>query len=156
MTAVVGRAAGFIAALYYVPTVIATKDESTIEAAITSANLVKDIAEMGALSKARTIIDIPVYGEDVAGKLPGQADPGTFDFNVTLNLDDTVHKALRDDDGKLQHSFVVVFTQSTTAKTYVAFDGFIADASVEQPIDDRIQMNVSIARSGALTWVDNS
>ena len=156
MTAVTGRAAGFIAKLYYVSTVIGTKDESTIEAALIAGNLVKDVAEMGALAKARTIIDIPVYGEDVAGKLPGQADPGTFDFNVTLNLDDTVHKALRDDDGRIQHSFIVEFQQSTTAKTYAAFDGFIADATVEQPIDDRIQMNVSIARSGGITWVDNS
>ena len=156
MTAVTGRAAGFIANLYYVATVITTKDESTVEAAIIPGNLVKDVAEMGALSKTRTIIDIPVYGEDVAGKLPGQADPGTFDFNVTLNLDDTVHKALRDDTGRLQHSFIVEFEQSSTAKTYAAFDGFVADATVEQPIDDRIQMNVSIARSGAITWIDNS
>ena len=156
MTAVTGRAAGFIAKLYYSATVISDKSESNLETAITTNNLVKDVAEMGALTKERTIIDIPVYGVDVAGKLPGQADPGTFDFNVTLNLDDTVHKAFRDDDGKLQHTFIVEFQQSATAKTYAAFDGFIANATVEQPIDDRIQMNVSVARSGAVTWVDNS
>ena len=156
MTAVIGRAAGFIGNLYYVPTVIATKSESTVEAAAVTANSIIDAASAGTLDKARTIIDIPVYGADVAGKLPGQADPGTFDFNVTLNLDNTVHKALRDDDGRNQHTFIVEFNQSTAAKTYAVFDGFIAGANVGFPIDDRIQMDVSIARSGAITWIDNT
>ena len=156
MTAVTGRAAGFIAKLYYSATVVTTKDESNIETAAASGNLVKDVSSMGALSKARTIIDIPVYGADVAGKLPGQADPGTFDFTVTLNLDDTTHKAFRDDTGRVQHTFVVEYEQTSTAKTYAAFDGFIANATVNQAIDGAITMDVSVARSGDVTWVDNS
>jgi hypothetical protein len=108
---------------------------------------------MGALSKARTVIDIPVYGEDVMGKLPGQADPGTFDFNVTFLMNDAIHKSLRDDDGKTPHTFVIKFTQGANV-TYAAFDGYVATADVSPPIDDRIQMDVSIARDGGVTWVD--
>ena len=156
MTAVTGRAAGFIATVYHSPTVIATKDESTIEAAIISANLVKDVATMGSLDKTRNIIDVPVYGQDVAGKLAGQADPGTFDLNVTFDMSDTKHKALRDDTGRIEGTWIVQYEQSSTAKTYAAFDGFTANASVGQPIDDRIQMDVSVARSGDITWIDNS
>ena len=156
MAAVAGRAPGFIAELYYVPTVISDKSEANLEAAAVAANRVIDTASMGALARERNIISVPVYGEDVAGTLAGQADPGTFDFNVTLNFDNTVHTAIRDDNGRTQHTFIVRFFQDSDNFTLAAFDGFIANASVSQPIDDRIQMDVSIARSGAVTWVDDS
>jgi hypothetical protein len=48
---------------------------------------------------------------------------------------------------------VIKFTQGANI-TYAAFDGYIADATVSQPIDDRIQMDVSVARAGAITWLD--
>ena len=156
MAAVTGRAAGFIAKLYYVSAVIATKSEANLETAIVDANHVDDVSSMGALSKVRNIIDIPVYGADVAGKLPGQADPGTFDFTVTFDMSDTNHKAFRGDDGKTEHTWIVVFEQSNTNKTYAAFDGFTANATVNQPIDGAITMDVSVARSGDVTWVDNA
>ena len=156
MAAVVGRAAGFIAELYYVPAVITDKSESNLEAAAIAANRVIDVASMGTLDRQRNIISVPVYGEDVAGSLAGQADPGTFDFNVTMNFDDSVHTALRDDDGRNQHTFIIRFFQNSNDYTLAAFDGFVANASVGQPIDDRIQMDCSVARSGAVTWVDNS
>ena len=80
-------------------------------------------------------------------------DPGSFDFNVTLNLNNTIHTGLRDDDGLTIHTFVVKFTQGA-AVTWAAFDGYVADATVSAPIDDRVQMDMSIARSGAITWLD--
>ena len=156
MPAVSGRSAGFIATLYHVATVISDKSETNLEAAIVSANLVKDVAEMGTLDKTRNIIDVPVYGQDVAGKLAGQADPGTFDFNVTFDFSDTKHKALRDDTGRVEGTYIVVYEQSTNNKTYAAFDGFLANASLGQPIDGRVQMDFTAARSGDVTWVDNS
>jgi len=153
MSSVTGRAAGFIATLYYVSTVDADKDVASMATSAASGNEIIDVADIGSLNKARSVIDVPVYGDDVKGKLPGQVDPGSFDFNVTLNLDNTIHKALRDDDGLTPHSFVIKFTQGT-AVTWAAFDGYVADATVNQPIDDRIQMDVSIARSGGITWLD--
>ena len=157
MTAVVGRAAGFIATLYMSDTVLATKDESTIETAVAAAgNAVIDVSSMGALSRERAIIDIPVYGADVAGKLAGQADPGTFDFTVTLNLDNARHVAIRDATGRTQNTFILEYEQSSTAKTYAAFDGFLANATVNQAIDGAITMDVSVARSGDVSWVNNT
>ena len=153
MAAVTGRAAGFIATLYYSATVDAVKDVASMATTAASGNVVPDVADIGSLNKARTIIDIPVYGEDVKGKLPGQVDPGTFDFNVTLNLDDANHVLLRDDDGLSNHTFVIKFTQGS-AITWAAFDGYIAEATVTAPLDDRIQMDVSVARSGGITWLD--
>jgi hypothetical protein len=153
MASVTGRAAGFIATLYYSTSVDAVKDEASMATTAASGNEVLDVADIGSLNKTRTVIDIPVYGEDVKGKLPGQVDPGSFDFNVTLNLDDTVHTSLRDDNGLSEHTFVIKFTQGSNV-TYAAFDGYVSDATVNQPIDDRIQMDVSVARSGAITWID--
>lgn len=153
MAAVTGRAAGFIATLYYSVTVDAVKDVASMATTAASGNEILDVADIGSLNKARTIIDIPVYGDDVKGKLPGQVDPGTFDFNVTLNLDDASHVLLRDDDGLTLHTFVVKFTQGA-AITWAAFDGYVADATVTSPLDDRIQMDVSVARSGGVTWLD--
>ena len=153
MAAVTGRAAGFIATLYYSVAVDATKDVTSMATTAASGNEILDVADIGSLNKARTIIDIPVFGDDVKGKLPGQVDPGTFDFNVTLNLNDASHVLLRDDDGLTVHTFVIKFTQGA-AITWAAFDGYIADATVSSPIDDRIQMDVSVARDGAITWLD--
>lgn len=153
MASVTGRAAGFIATLYYSAAVDTAKDVASMATTAASGNEVYDVADIGSLNKTRTVIDIPVYGDDVKGKLPGQADPGSFDFNVTLNLDNAIHTSLRDDDGLTAHSFVIKFTQGA-AITWAVFDGYVADATVNQPIDDRIQMDVSIARSGAITWLD--
>ncbi len=156
MASVNGRAAGFIAKLYEVTTVITDKSEANIAAAIIAANQVIDVSSMGSLQKTRNIIDIPVYGEDVAGKLPGQADPGTFDFTVTMNFDDAKHVSIRDDDGKTQHTYIVEFVQTAANTTYAAFDGFVANASINQAIDGAITMDGSVARSGAVTWVDKA
>lgn len=153
MSSVTGRAAGFIASLYLVNSVITTKDLTTVAAAAVVGNLVKDVADMGSITKQRAIIDIPVYGADTMSKLPGQSDPGTFDFNVTMNFDDVTHLALRDDDGLTPHTLIIKFTQGANA-TYAVFDGYVATADVVAPIDDRIQMDVSIARDGGETWID--
>ena len=157
MAAVTGRAAGYIAELWYSATVLTTRTEAGIDTLIgTAANQVIDVSSMGAIQSQRQIIDIPVYGNDTAGKLPGQADPGTFDFTVTLNLNNTVHTSLRDDNGRTRHSFVIVFDQATAAQTYAIIDGYVASANVNQAIDGAITMDVSIARDGSATWVDDS
>ena len=156
MAAVQGRAAGYIARLWYSSAVIA-KTETAIETLLSTAtNQVVDVSAMGGLTKEREIIEIPVYGSDTGGALPGQAPAGTFDFTVTLSLNNTLHTGFRDDAGTTQRTFVVEFEQTSTNTTYAAFDGYIANATVNQPIDGAITMDVSIARSGAITWVDNS
>lgn len=153
MPSVSGRAAGFIAQLYYVAAPITTKNITNVAAAAITANEVRDVADMGTLSKERAIIDIPVYGADVMGKLPGQANPGTFDFNVTYDFANATHNALRDNPGTTEHTFIIRFTQGANV-SYAVFDGYVANASVGLPIDDRIQMDCSVARSGAITWVN--
>ncbi len=157
MSAITGNAVGFIATLYRVASVITDKSETNLEAAITSGNKVNGVKEMSTgLKSERSIIDVPVFGEDTMSKIPGQADPGTFDFSAAYDGTDAVHNAIRDDSGLTQATYIVVFTQSATAKTYAAFDGYTASGSVNFPIDDVISLDASIARSGSVTWVDNT
>jgi hypothetical protein len=157
MSSISGNAAGYIATLYRVTTVISTKDETNVEAAIIAGNKVAGVKDMSTgLTSERQIIDIPVFGEDVASKLPGQSDPGTFDFSIAFDGSDSVHTAIRDDDGKSLSTYIVVFEQSSSNKTYAIFDGYVATSSVTFAIDDVISMDVSIARDGAVYWIDNS
>ena len=154
MPGVTGKRVGFIATLYKSP-LIASKTLTLVEAALVTANSVADVYDMGTLTKERDIVDLKLYGQDISSKITGQADPGTFDFTVAMNLGDTQHKAIRDDTGLTQFTFIVEYTVGTN-KTYAAFDGFIATSDVEQAVDDVIKMNVSIARDGGITWLDKA
>lgn len=55
MAGVTGRAAGFIATLYYSASVIAVKNSAAMVTATASEFEVADVADMGALSKARIL-----------------------------------------------------------------------------------------------------
>ena len=157
MPAVVGRAAGFIGELSHSATAPAATTAVGLETFFsTAANSVIDVSDMGSLDREREVIDVPVYGADTAGKLAGQADPGTFDFEVTMNFDNAKHVALRDDSGRTVQHFVLRYGQSSTNRTYAYFTGFIANASMGQPIDGRITMSVSVARAGDVTWANMS
>ena len=153
MPAVSGKAVGYIAKLYYVATPIPTKNISNVAAAAIAGNLVKDVADMGALTKERAIIDVPVYGSDFMSKIPGQADPGTFDFQCHYDFSDTVHNALRDNGGTSLHTFIVSFTQGANV-SYAVFDGYVANGTVTPPYDDTIKLDVSVARDGAVTYLN--
>lgn len=153
MADVQGRAAGFIATLYYVATPISAPTASNVATAASVSNQVIDVADMGELTKERATIDIPVYGADVMGKLAGQADPGTFEFNVTMNFNNATHKLLRDDDGRISHGWIIKYTQSAGNVTYAYFEGTVAKASMGQPIDDRIQLDIAVARAGDVIWL---
>ena len=156
MAAATGRLAGYNATLHYSASVITAKTETNVEAVTgAAANTVQDVASMGGLTKEREIIPIPVYGAETGGALPGQAPAGTFDFTVTLDQSNTLHTGFRDDTGVTEHTFIVNFTQGTN-NTYAVFDGRIANATVNQPIDGAITMDISVARSGSITWVDNA
>ena len=157
MPAVTGRAAGFIADLYHSNTAPAATTATGLATFIgLVGNAVIDVSDMGEFQRDRSIIDVPVYGADVAGKLAGQADPGTFDFEVTMNFDNAKHVALRDDVGRTSRHWVVRYRQSATNVTYGYFQGFVANATIGQPIDGRVTMSVSVARSGDITWVDSA
>ena len=156
MAAVAGRAAGFIATLYHSSTAPTTTDSAGLATFAGTANQVIDVSDMGSLENQRDIIDITVYGSDTAGKLAGQADPGTFDFTVTFNADNAKHTTLRGDNGRVSQHWVIAWTQGTDNITYAYFTGFVANATINTPADDAWTMDCSVARDGGVTWVDDT
>ena len=58
MASVTGRAAGFIATLYYSSAVDAVKDVASMATTAAAGNEVLDVADIGSLNKTRTVIDI--------------------------------------------------------------------------------------------------
>jgi hypothetical protein len=153
MAGITGKISGHNTKLYYVASVIDTPNTTNVAAAANSSNEIIDLADLGDLNKSRNIIELNIYGQDAKGKLVGQADYGTFDFGVHLNLDDSVHQAIRDDNGDAEHTFILEIGLGANA-TYAVFDGYVADVSTSTPIDDSVQMSVSVAVDGAPVWID--
>jgi hypothetical protein len=155
MAGISGRQVAFNATVYFVASKIETKSIANVEAGAIVGNKIIDIAEIGALNKSRAVIDVPVYGEDFASKLVGQASAADFNFNVTLNMDNSVHQAIRDDDGKTEHTFIIKYELGAAA-TYAVFDGYVSGNDVTSPLDNRQAMDVTVARTGGVTWVDKA
>jgi len=155
MSGISGQQVGFNTT-FYKSTLVATKDETNLAAAAVSGNQIIDTTAFGTgLSKERTIIDTPVFGSDVAGKIPGQAELGTFDFSVLFNNDDAIHTAIRDDAGTTQYTFIMKF-ESGSDITWSAFDGYLAGATLNVAIDSVTSMDVSIARTNDAVHVDKA
>lgn len=153
MAGVTGRVVGFRAELYKLPLQTGTSTAATIATASTSATLIKDIRDIGGIAKERNIIDVPVYGQDSTDQIPGQINSNTFDFSVTLNLDNTLHKSIRDDDATQMATFVMKISKGNQA-TYCVFNGFVGNATITPPIDDVVAMEVTVARVGTARWLD--
>ena len=146
---------GFEATIY-MSTHLPTKTLTLVEAAVTTANKLNKAYDVGPLTKERDIIDVNEYGNDTIGKVTGAADPGTWDFILApLDMADAQHIAIRDDAGTTLRTFIIVYGKDANI-TYGAYDGYIATADIEQSFDDVIKLNVTIARSGAITFLDKA
>ena len=156
MAAVLGNYAGDITELYFSSAVIESKTETNLEAAVTTANRVGRVTEPGEIGAERTVISFAVAGEDYSSSVVGQADPGTYDFTVAVEWEDTLHNTLATDNGKTSHTFIVKLNQGDANNTLIAFDGRIANATIGGGVGEVGTLSVSIARTGGHTIVHNS
>jgi len=153
MAGISGKQVGFITTLY-MDALISTKDEANLSAAAVSGKQIVDVTEMSTgLTKERDVIDVATFGSDVASKITGMAQVGTFDFAVAYNNDDANHLAIRDDSGLTQKTFILKM-ENGAAITYASFDGYVASASIDLAVDSVVSMNCSVARTGDVTYVD--
>ena len=156
MPAVSGQYAGDITEIYYSAATI-THDESAIETLIgVPANRVGSVTEIGELAAEATNITFAIAGEEFSSSLPGQRDPGTYDFTVAVDWSNALHNTLATDNGRVSHTFVLVFNQSTDNRTYVAFDGRIGNATIGGGVGEVGTLQMSVFRSGGHTIVHNS
>lgn len=143
------------AAVLYSASQITTKNLANLEALDSAGNLINAITDIGELTAEGNNIEFAIYGEDFSSSIPGQKSPGTFDMTVAMDFADTIHTSLRDDDGKTTHTFVVKFEVDGSNKTYAAFDGRVLTSTLAMGAGDVTTMNVSIARLGGATFVDD-
>lgn len=143
------------AAVLYSAAQVETKNLAALEALDSAGNLINGITDIGELTAEGSNIEFAVYGEEYSSSIPGQKSPGTFDMTVAMDFSDTIHTALRDDDGKTTHTFIVKFEVDGTNKTYAAFDGRVLSSTLSMGAGDVTTMNVSIARLGGATFVDD-
>ena len=156
MPAVDGNYAGDITEIWYSATPI-DHTEAAIETLIgTPANRVGSVTELGELSAEATNIEFGIAGEEYSSSLPGQRSPGTYDFTLAVNWNDTLHNTLAADNGRVSHTFVLVFNQSATNATYVAFDGRIGNATIGGGVGEVGTLQMSVYRTGGHTIVNNS
>lgn len=155
MAGITGRVVGFRAEMFKIPTQTGVVTAATIATAAIGSTKIKDVRDIGGIAKERNIIDVPVYGQDSTDQIPGQINASTFDFSVTMNLSDTVHKAIRDDDATQMATYVMKISKGAEV-TYCVFNGFIGNSTVNEPIDDVMTMDISIARVGSVKWLDKA
>ena len=156
MPGVTGYVAGDISRIYWSKTPITSKTLTNIKAAAVTANRILGVTTIGNLDKERNRIEFAIAGEEYSSSIPGQANPGSYDFSVALLLDNSLHTDLRADAGTSLYTFIVAFHQSSTNITYFAFDGRIGTAPIETAVGEVVGLSVSIFRQGGETRVDES
>ena len=130
--------------------------EAAIDSFITANAKLVDVTSLDALDSSRNIIDLPLYGQDRAGQLPGQINGSSLVFEVVFNANNATHVALRDDDGTTEQPFLLVYNQGTDNMTYAAFDGYTGGYSMSQPVDGAWTMEITVPISNTIHWVDDS
>lgn len=156
MTSVIGNYAGDITEIYFSDAVIADKTEANIEAVAIPANRIGLVTEIGEVTAEATNIEFALAGEEFSSSIPGQRSPGTYDFTVAVDWSDTLHNTLSTLSPRESHTFIIVLNQSTTAKTYIAFDGRLGNATIGGGVGEVGTLALSVFRIGGHTIVQNS
>ncbi len=156
MPSVAGLYAGDITEIYYVATPLTTVDEASIEAAAVEANRVGNVTEPGTVTSEANVIDVALAGELFSSSVVGQRSPGTYDFTVALDWSTPIHNTLATLSPNETHSWVIVLNQSATNRTYIHFEGRLATSSIEGGVGAVGTMNLSVARTGAHTIIQDS
>lgn len=156
MPGVSGTYAGDIARLYYSATVISEKSEANLEAAITDGNRIGNLTEPGEIVNESTNITYAVAGEDFSSSIPGQRNPGTYDFTIAIDWNQAIVTTLANDSGRETHTWIVQWYQSETNFTLAAFDGRVGTATITGGVGEVVTLNLSIFRIGGSTIVQNT
>lgn len=133
--------------VFYSAALITENSASKAETAATDTARVKNVTSIGDISNSRNVETYPIYGEDYARSLPGQADPGTVDITMAWIPTDAIHQIFTADDGKVIHTFILQTTAGEEV-TYETFDGRISDASKTGTGDGPRTLSVTVARVG--------
>jgi len=83
--------------------------------------------------------------------LMGLKDEGTFTFNGNLVPSDAAQTGLRTDrDNQTKRNFKLTLTDNPA--TVLTFAAFVQGFSISAGVDDKINLDVTLRISGAVTW----
>lgn len=132
---------------YYIAVPLDQLTEATMKAATTAANEIKSMASLGSVSATRAAIPLLRAGDDFQGTLPGQADPGTYDFTINWIPTDPIHQALTTDKARVRHT-IILKAEVGDDVTYIGFHGRIGSAENNGDLGSARQWTISFLRDG--------
>jgi len=125
---------------------------SAIDATLDATTKVAEIASVGTLELSANIIEYNQYGADYKRKLAGQKDSGTLSLTVNWVCGDLSHTALKTRyDAGTPQVFAVRWVSGSENAT-AQFTGYIANYSIDSPIEDVVSANIEIAIDGAVSF----
>lgn len=156
MPSVQGNYAGDITRIFYVPAVLSTVDEASLEAAAIPANRINNVTEIGEVAAEANIIEYALAGEAFSSQVVGQRSPGSYEFTVAVDWSDTLHNTLSTLSPNETHGWIVQLFQSTANNTFIYFEGRLSNATIGGGVGEVGTLTLSVARTGAHTIVQNT
>lgn len=123
---------------------------------VSATELVGDVSNIGTVERTRNIIEYNSYGQDYKRKLVGQADEGSLDITLSWIPDATT--APNQDLLKTYYEsgadidFAIIWEDPDANQAGALGNGYVASYSIEQPVDDVVTVNVTIAIDQGLTF----
>jgi hypothetical protein len=117
---------------------------------------VSEVGNIGTLELGANIIEFNAYGEGYKRKLVGQKDSGTLE--ITLNWVPDASTATEQADLKGLYDsgdkgyFAIIWSDPAGDQAGCTFSGFVASFTIDQPVEDVVTANVTIAIDGAVTF----
>lgn len=117
---------------------------------------VGEVGNIGTLELSANIIEFNAYGEDYKRKLVGQKDSGSIEITLNWVPDTSAQagqatlKSLYDQGNK--GYFALKWTDAEGGVAGCTFAGYAASFSIDQPVEDVVTANVTIAIDGGVTF----
>lgn len=115
-----------------------------------TAQLVGEIVDFNGPGGAAAVIDVTHLGSTAKEKMMGLPDEGQVSMSVNYNPTDAGHVALISDrSSRTMRKALIKFND--TATHAAVFDGWCLQYSIQGAVDAKVQANIVIEISGAVT-----
>ena len=117
-------------------------------------NALPNVTDLGALESAVTIIEFPVYGEDIASKIKGLDTPADFTLDLAFDPAVVEHQELSEAAGETL-AFAITVSDGTE-KVYYGVEGLCSSASMSAPVDGVSTLSITVALTKQVSVGDGS
>ena len=117
-------------------------------------NALPNVTDLGALESSITVIEFPIYGQDIASKIKGLDSPGDVSVDIAYDPAVVEHQELSNAAGETL-AFAIVVSDGT-AKTYYGVEGLCSSASMSAPVDGVSTLSITVALTKQVSVGDGS